>query len=279
MVTNITKQTHYPPLPIVNFEKKYMFFWNAKCGSVLTSLMFLEDCGFRCDQYISEFRNTHPGHAYELTHPNHIDECRTLYNLNIGINNRSYKRSARKKKFAKFKLVRSPYTRALSGFLMLLRNYESNDADPTGFLSFACQRNSISSPLRLSFKSFCLSLKYIDLNNTDPHFRLQKHPLEISKKMTLDRVIKLENLEKDIAKLNRDFNLNLNYSKYKNKKYEHHATEKFSNSKVEDIASVSYGDYSHLDFDKKSFYNAEMREIVEALYLRDFTAYNYDFKV
>lgn len=158
-------------------------------------------------------------------------------------------------KFVKMKFVRNPYTRAVSSYFTA---YDNNKLHLAGF-----------EHLDLSFYDFLLLVKQGKIVN--PHWRTQYNEIESS--FNFDEIIKIENLEQEVKRLNQKYDLNL-------KLYTHskHHREKDTN-KSEFIGRKKYSEFENYQIipDYINFYDDETKLLVSQIYEKDIKTYNYTF--
>ncbi len=273
------------PLPIVNLEYRYNLFWSAKCGSAAASFIFLEHCGLDCDNYPSKFRLENPKHVHQLRHTHHIHECRLAYNEAHGIRKDTYHYFATDDAFKNLKIVRNPFTRVVSGFLMFMRHATALDNNPSNAFdrkALALVDQSISEANKtktseLSFLDFCTTLSRLDIARCNPHFLQQTHPLEEKGAITIDRVLKLETITADLEGLIEDFGYKLNYQNHFNKTYLHYTPQHEEVCELKNVASLAYGEYANKTVPTAAFYNHTTRALIAEIYHEDLRRYDYGF--
>lgn len=271
------------PLPIINFEHKYNFFWNAKCGCTLATLIFLEHCNFDCDSFPSEVGKIIRKAQHKRTHPNHIHECRTAYNKRNGVDYISYKHYAVNSKFKNFKLVRNPFNRVVSGYFMFMRDAMAKqlasviEESALDFMPHALTMAGKKHATELSFLDFCRTLASLDVETCNIHFMQQTHPLEISGEMIIDRILKLETFNDSIRDLNREFGLDIDIESYVHRSFPHHQPADINVPSMQKISRLRYMDYAESSPHKSAFYCDETQELVESIYKVDLANYDYTF--
>ena len=166
--------------------------------------------------------------------------------------------------FIKIKYVRNPYNRAVSSYIHCCKH-------PFLFEEFA-ETNP-------SFNEFLLLLysKKLGINCGHEHYRLQNS----FPKVEYDDIIKIENLKNETKKLNKKYDLNLNYSFNCKSMPWHHQVEK--KNKIDNFFNISASDVRKYLFKNKnlpvydSFYNDEIKQIVYEIYKIDIKTYGYQF--
>jgi hypothetical protein len=166
-----------------------------------------------------------------------------------------------------YKLVRNPYMRAVSGYLMLIQFMPSILEDVLEEL-----HQDRHSPKGLSFKQFLYYLKNkgVGYGQVNSHFAVQYRDGE---ETYIDGYLYLEDLAADLRKLERKYVLKeCDLSRL---------TESHHHFKPQMIHVGSYADISFTDptypvyptYD--SFYDRETRKLVKQLYKKDFKKYGY----
>lgn len=177
------------------------------------------------------------------------------------------------------KLVRSPYSRAVSSYLAIQSKYSNNrnfdkfqNRDRKRILEFLGRGEHLENPF--SFREFVDFLK--NGTYTNIHFITQTHPSEIQNKITVDQIIHLENLQAELINLEKKFNLkpidqeilfkSNHHASYKNTDNEFCGDTLFPYERSKDFKIPQY----------QNFYDQALQEKVYEVYQEDFTRYGYD---
>lgn len=170
-----------------------------------------------------------------------------------------------------YKLVRDPYKRAVSAYLMLVNDHEPYWKSEWGTIREQLFNNR-NSTRGLSFKEFLLYLKKMgaDSPSLNRHFAQQYIAGE---EMFVNKYIYLENFSEQIAEIEKKYGLRRSDS------------EKLSDSPHNLRSRMIFdGDYSGVNIldqsfprfpSYKSFYNKETKRLVEEIYKIDFDKYGY----
>lgn len=158
----------------------------------------------------------------------------------------------------KIKLVRNPYSRAVSSYLHIMKTYISKKYFDHQDLSF---------------------LEYLDLIKNkkvepNPHYGLQKLAIE-NKRDIFNNIIKIENLNKNLYI----------FSQYGLKLKLIHSSRHHNNIKL--VKNAYYGNMKYSKLVKfypnntypsyNTFYNNKTKKLVTEIYQEDITTYNYTF--
>ncbi|MDH3652142.1 MAG: sulfotransferase family protein [Saprospiraceae bacterium] len=165
--------------------------------------------------------------------------------------------------FLLFKVVRSPFSRAVSSYIHAIR-FEYENQQISEFLG-----RPIFKDAGFSFREFVDYLRILDVKNCNIHHRIQVHPLE--EYLGALTVVKLENSIRTFGELEREYNL---------------AKSPLSQYQVSDHNSARTGlnDFQgDIRFNKKEkvfphfecFYNTELIIEVSSIYREDFDKYEY----
>ncbi|WP_242238194.1 sulfotransferase family 2 domain-containing protein [Bacillus cereus group sp. BfR-BA-01316] len=168
-----------------------------------------------------------------------------------------------------YKLVRNPYTRAFSSFLLLADNPY---ASPQWESIRQCFYNDKYSKQGISFKQFLYYVQAFGSNSLalDIHFSQQYVQGE---ETLIKRYIPLENFNKQISKIEQEYGLiksnlvtltNSNHHRAKKMVY----TGNYAEISITDAAFPRFPTY-------ESFYDKETMDLVTAIYAKDFEMYPY----
>ncbi|KRF18676.1 sulfotransferase family 2 domain-containing protein [Paenibacillus sp. Soil787] len=248
-IINLEQWRKNEPSPYSHMNFPIILYWSPKAGCTTLLKWFL----YQAD-LLDVALEYHPWvHQYEVfikSKPEYIDEL---------LSSLPYKDS--------YKLVRNPYTRAVSGFLMLFTYMDTILQSVKEHLY-----NDPHSPKGLSFKQFLYYLKDLGVGHghIEFHFAMQYREGE---EHYIDQYIYLENLSDELAKLERKYSLKKsNLSDLSNS--HHHFSSlmthrgNFANVSFTDPAFPKLPTYS-------SFYDYEAIQLVRELYKKDFEKYGY----
>ena len=159
-----------------NKKSKYKFIidWSAKSACTIVCKVFFD--------YMDELDNAMKFHKW-------IHMSRSAYYKKYGTVNRELLLS---NKFIKIKFVRNPYSRAVSSYIHVMKKKPLSE---------------IFNNEDMSFYTFLLNLKKQQYRG-DIHYNFQLVHKE--EKNIFDHIIKIENFENEIKKLNKLYNINLN---------------------------------------------------------------------
>lgn len=167
---------------------------------------------------------------------------------------RADKNSLLSNEFIKIKFVRNPYSRAVSSYIHVMKTR---------------LREIFFKNQDMSFYTFLLAIKKKEEGNE--HWTCQTLALE--KKNTFDHIIKIENLEKGIKKLETTYNLNLNLSSL-DLSSSHHIVKERSNRNV---CYVKFSEILKIP-SYNNFYDEKTKNLVDEIFERDIIGYNYTFE-
>jgi len=231
---------------LIDRDRKVIMDWSPKTGCTIAVKMFFRNMGLlekalEFDDWIHEYRM----HVYQLEYP-------------------IYKEDLENPEFYKFKVVRNPYSRAVSSYIHTMRWPEMH----APIQNVMKRRNA-----NISFNQFLDFLSRIDLDSCDPHYRLQKKEFEGKIKNCFQEIVKLENLEEGIKRVNKAGNFGFDLTGLSSS---HHIDKnenlkgEFMNKRWRSIKS-SIPSYKH-------FYNTETLDKVGKLYKEDLEEYNYNYE-
>lgn len=233
--------------PLYNKEKKLMLSLSGKSGSVYAIKWFFFHSPFwheakNYPKWIHKYRQE----VFHESKKNHAAR------LDFWQNPSSY---------TKIKLVRNPYSRAVSSYAHVLRYPKTLEKD-------------IKAPLDkegLSFTEFISWIETINIKTCNLHYSTQVHCFERLAEWNYDYLIKLESSGEGFAKLEKDFGLpsspfeELRKSKHHSN---HHQGAGFVGDERIPFGRSAPSKYPY-------FYNHELVERVRLLYAEDFERYGY----
>lgn len=246
-----------PPKVLITDQSKLMVIWSAKSGSVYATKWFY----FQNHMLKRALQKSGWIHDFRM-------EYQKSDNYKKGIKNFKNDPTA----FKVIKIVREPYTRAVSSFLHLLKflHFERQYA-----VDFISNNGKLKTKAQYSFKEFLDILIQNDINNINMHWSSQIHALELNN-IVQPNIVKLENSQEEIAALEIELNLRKSNFEFLTKS-KHHIKSK------PNFVKENYA-YEQLDWSKadtlpnyKSFYNEETKKLVAEIYQKDFERYKYPF--
>jgi|TARA_B100000035_G_C20923386_1_gene519523 hypothetical protein len=231
---------------LVSHKYKFICFWNAKCA---------------CGTLKTWFLNLHG--VYEWEYSPHSEVTKYSPQINYDqLDEYPYK------DYYKFVVVRNPWKRLVSYYKnkkIIMRHKN---------LDFPIDKSRPIYSGDMSFAEMVNFLSYSD-NNTfvrEAHVANQYDGLE---NIDFDKVVKVENLHKDMLEVKNQLNLPIDFDFNTN----YHQPP----SPISDSEKYVF-DVKPLDFDKEDlpsyeyFYNNELIEKVKNSYLKDVEIFNYNFK-
>lgn len=231
------------PIPVIDRKNKIIMFFSLKAGCTVALRMFFDHMGL--SEEIQKYRAAHRKRVSRKVLWEHRFRANYFYK-NYGtptdeeINDPNY---------FKFKVVRNPYTRAVSGYI--------HSITWDGF--------------RGSFARFVKTFRFKGCN---AHLKPQSESPEVLSK--INRIVKIENLDNDIKEINGliGSNFRADYTSF------HHLTKtdgtEFVGQKVfrrapkKDPPSPSIPDYRY-------FYNKKIADKVAQIYHKDLLNFGYGF--
>jgi hypothetical protein len=220
--------------------------WSPKSGCTIAVKMFFKQMGLLEEAlahhvWIHEYRM----HVFSKKHPVTLDDLRApdIY---------------------KFKVVRNPYSRAVSSYIHTMRKEVMHP--PVKKTLHRWNAN-------ISFRKFVDYLGKIDIQHCDPHYALQKRKFESAIQPCFDKIVKLENIENEIVNLNNQ----LNFQFYLTGITSHHHIEK-NQELSKNVSGKRWSKVKDNIPGYQFFYTDEIRRKVSEIYKADLEAYGYTFE-
>lgn len=244
-----------PPKILITDVSKLIVIWSAKSGSVYASKWFY----YQNHMLKKAMQKSRWIHDFRL-------EYQKSENYRKAINAFIKEPEA----FNVIKLVRNPYTRAVSSFLHMLKfiHFEKKYA-----LDFISNDGKVKVNKQYSFKEYLEILKQKNIYAVNMHWSSQIHALELNN-IVKPKIVKLENSQKEIEAIEAELKLKKSNFEFLTRS-NHHIKSK-PNLIKDDFANEQL-DWSNADNlpDYKSFYNEETKKLVAEIYQKDFELYNY----
>lgn len=239
-----------PPLPLFAEDFPLLFFWSPKSGC--TSLI---KWYFFQIHLLQKAIDYHPWiHFYRMD----IYETQENYKLTITKQLLHYKKEA-------YKLVRNPYSRAVSSFFATLTNKEITDqVFPTGIEN------------GLSFKQFLYQVKDIGVTRELINSHIAQQYV-VEEELFIENHVHLEQFIPEIKALEKKYNL-LDSPMDMIIKSSHHNAPNVSNSGKHTLADVKMSMETIFNAplpQYKTFYDQETKDLVNELFKQDFEKYHY----
>lgn len=247
-----------PPRILINPERKMVLFWSAKAGSVFIIKWFLYQMNVlakakKHSDWIHDYREK----MYET--PTYKQAMKDF--------------ADKPDEYHIIKLVRNPYTRAVSSYVECLYMLEKDNPAAKQFMT---KEGKIPLRAQYSFVEFLDTLMSIDIVNVNIHWRCQRHPAEIENVITVNALVKLETPTDTLNHLEKQLNLKPT-EPFKFSASPHHNKKTTSEEQ-------SFLGYTPLDAAVRQnippydcFYNVELEQKVAEIYKEDFERYQYVF--
>lgn len=251
------------PIPIVHFEKKYVVYWSAKSGCTSLTATVLRDIGISVSQNI----------GLPDDHPDYVNAMRSDYYKQYKLNVASCFQHSADPDFLSIKLVRNPYSRIVSSYLMLMRENRNMGIDSTGLLTNVSVSVGKDDLQKLSFEDFLGWLVSQSNEKIDWHVQQQFHPFEGVENISVKGALRLEHYSEDVESIRTNFGLILPDSISKKGSFQHHGTHNVSLRNF--VGRKPYCEYRE-DIPKYSyFFDDELAEMAFIFYRKDFSNYGY----
>ena len=278
------------PYPLINTEKKFILFTNAKCGGTTLKSWFvdsleLENTFSDTFQAINNYGFYFVFKWYKFRFANHELEKIKFYNPYLRRFVKIYRKATynkikkhlRDSDFLKVAVTRNPYHRLVSGFV---DKFCGKDLHRPWVQEVIKQANTMDAEgnYSISFSQFVDYLYARDLRDVNGHWRNQTYILN---GIELDEIIDLSDMSSKLPELSKSLGIDTNIvfdkrrqsNSYKKSKSIHNPEAVYDISNKELIKfKEEYGFFP----DKDAFYNENIRQKVREIYKHDFEMLNYD---
>ncbi|MGD2090135.1 MAG: sulfotransferase family 2 domain-containing protein [Candidatus Aminicenantes bacterium] len=248
---------YVPPRILYDYGQKIVVMWSAKAG-----------CTFLCKWFFAQMNLLDAALYY---HPwVHLFRQEVYYRSEGYIKNLH---GVLNGDFTVIKIVRNPFARAVSSyFTALYQIVNKEESIAHGKVKKSLEKffkRPLSANETLSFREFVDYLAYIDTLDCDVHYRQQLHPLEIEAVLTPSYIIKLEDSEDALKRL--ETQLNLKTTDLNRLKQSPHHTKREAHTEF--CGDVKFKWTPNFKFPTHlSFYDDDLIRKVADVYKMDFNA-------
>lgn len=259
--TSVADPFTFEPQILLNNELKLALLWSAKSACTFSIKWF--------------FNHLNLLDAAQYYHPwiHH-------YRIQVYYASHGYKKAMKAFKeepssFKVVKIVRNPFSRAVSSFFGIPKRYYFNDYFPYEIKKiekFLHRKLPSKYGETLSFSEFIQYLEQVDISNVDIHWREQLHPLE-RKGIVKPKIIKIENSHNELKEFEKSNGLNItDLSKITHSN--HHLKRDTMNLEFWGEKRIKYQhNFKYPEY--MNFYNESLKNQVFNIYEKDFIAYGY----
>ena len=277
------------PFPLINTEKKFILFTNAKCGGTVLKSWFLKTLNLE-NNFSSFFHAlTHFRFSFVLGWYLHyykfIDGTQIINNDKYLRKFIAHHRDATRgilpdiiddPSWFKFAVVRNPYDRLVSAFVDKFCR-EGLETPKSQKILMAVNSTDNKGNLQISFRQFVEYLDTQNIDTVDRHWRRQSYILDDIK---LDKIIDIKDIATALPELEKQFCIETNFN------FDIRRQSNIYDEKKDEIISYTW-DIPNTEliqrhaetntFPKRSkFYNDELKSIVSRIYEDVFKLYPYD---
>ena len=248
------------PLPLVDLDAGRALLWSAKSGCTALTLAFLMAAD--------------PTLAVDFSKPvkpSDVTRLRNAYAARTKATPASVELWLRQRSLFKIKAVRNPFTRVVSAFVMLMRDFLRNGRDLTGLVAAAASNRDVGDPRFLSFVDFLGFLETLQLECANIHVRPQLSAFERDADNAVDFRISIESIEADLARLRLEQGLDLTLPRSPTFRH-HHAPS----DSTQCVAATPFCELHSIP-SHRYFYDLEAMQLVQACYRDDLSAYGYHY--
>ena len=248
----------------INKHKQFLLFWSPKSACTTLTEWFIASLDLKEDSEKTDITTVRVSGKYY---------CR-------------FRDIQRLKHYKKIIFIRNPFTRIVSAFVQkFIIGYEGKKLDSLDKLEFFAREvaQDIYRYKGIDYKdydgfTFIDFIDYIERKMSEKNNTLNHHwSPQTGESVTFDYVCKVEEISKDIDKLNKIFNISnfktpvLNKGVYGNNI--DYSNEKLFNIKTNEIMNFKF----KFKFNYKNFYNHQLIERVKTIYKEDFALGGYTF--
>lgn len=254
------------PVPVIAPERGYAFFWSAKAGCTSFGRAVLQDIGA-----FDVCRNVAPS-GYTPDHPDYVAAIRNEHARRLGVKASNAADRIAAEGLYCFKVVRHPFNRALSAYLMLMRGGMAKKPDRSGIRNALVQQFGVENAVDVSFDQFLQWLEGLDLRRANLHVRPQCSELERECPGFVEDVVHLESLGEDLPVVEDRIGANLSAWVH------HRGSHATRTSGIEDARAADrpFRQYADAIPAYRSFYTDQTEQRIRRLYAMDYAQYGYD---
>ncbi|WOJ95053.1 sulfotransferase family 2 domain-containing protein [Congregibacter variabilis] len=281
-----TSTAHRTPVPLVNLERKFILFTNAKCGGTGLKAWFLSSLDLESSFCSFSRAASHYGLRHALSWflryrgfpgahlPRHDDDSiRIFTNIYRRSTSQAVEESIRSDQFFKVIVVRDPYDRLVSAFVDKFCTTEAGKPWVQQVIRQvnAGVSNGGASAATITFSQFVDYLSKQNLSKVDEHWRPQSCVLQ---DVSPDQIVSLDSLAAGLRSLEDRFNFTtpLVVSK-RRQSNEYDGMSEAGLGDVDNVALMQLKANSGAFPSKNSFYDDSIRDKVLRLYADDFFLY------
>ncbi len=277
----------FNPFPLINKDKKFILFTNAKCGGTLLKIWFLETLNL--EHTFSDFQTARSNyglpfvlcwyrHHYGLHAVDQIFSWDNSIRRFIKLYRQSTKRLLPKivhdPEWFRIAVIRNPYNRLVSAFVDKFCGHDVTKRWVRKVLKTVNSRDAHGT-FEISFVQFVEYLESRDIDRENPHWRRQTYILNGIK---FERVVELRNMAHAFPDIERELGLSTTVdflSQRQSKSYGNRTDRSFvgnfSNNEL-----IEHRRKTNRFPSKAQFYNDELRARVRNIYQADFEMLDYD---
>lgn len=277
------------PYPLINSEKKFILYTNAKCGGTTLKSWFLDSLNLEetfsnTSQAVKNFGLGFVLKWYKYRFLNHDIEKIKFSNAYLRKFIKIYRQRTLKKikkhvtdpSYHKVAVVRNPYDRLVSGYV---DKFCGEDINRSWVQAVVKEINSVDTNgnYQISFSQFVDYLLKNDLIDVNAHWR---HQTYILNNVKLDEVIDLKDMSAKLPELSEKLGfiskINFDKRRQSNSYNKNENAQKLEN--VYNIANtdlIKFKEANGFFPAKDAFYTDEIKQKVKTIYKEDFEAFGY----
>ncbi|WP_179320060.1 sulfotransferase family 2 domain-containing protein [Winogradskyella helgolandensis] len=278
------------PIPLINVNKKFILYTNAKCGGTTLKTWFvdsldLENTFSNTNQMLKNYGFKFGFKWYKSRFLNHdldrIKSTNSLLRKFIKIYRKctqdKISNHLRDSSFYKIAVIRNPYDRLVSSFV---DEFCKEDLHRGWVQDVLKELNSKDSDgnYQITFSQFVDYLLKKDLSEANPHWR---HQTYILKDVELNEVIHLKDLSAKLPELSKKLGVETSINFSKPRQSNSYAKDKNSEAlkEVYDITNndlIANYEANGIFPNKKMFYTDTIKQKVHSIYKEDFEFFNFN---